>query len=100
MQMMSSRLARPRINTDLRCWKYPLPTPLAIGIGVLAMQSTRQQHPSKTALQIALVEDSHSFKMSGQGFVHTSRQYSHTVCTPFPFAYHDLVGMKVNVLYP
>ena len=41
MQVMASTFALLSVDVEARCWKDPLPRPLAVGIGILGAKSTR-----------------------------------------------------------
>jgi hypothetical protein len=77
----------------------PLPRPLAVGVGELAVQRVRQLHRASTLGEIVRVLHANLFEVPSKGLNQAQRQHGDPVLLALAVADADLTAIKVEVFY-
>ena len=78
---------------------YPLPTPLAIGVGILAGQCPGQWHAPQATRQIPVVLPTHHLQMLSEALVGPWLATRSRDLFPFPVAEKQFASREVDVLH-
>jgi hypothetical protein len=97
VQMVTMSDARLAVHVVGRSGKYPLPAPLAAGIGVLAGQRVRQWHLSQPDLQIGFVLLAHVPQVILEGLEECPRQHGDPILLTFALPAADFPTTEVQV---
>jgi hypothetical protein len=79
--------------------EYPLPTPLAIRVGVPAGQFPRQRRAAQSTSQIPIVLATNQLQMLPECWLDLRWQHGHTIFLSFPVAKKQFAAREIDVLH-
>src|SRR6266571_774538 len=98
MQMVAVPDAGPPVRVVRRSRKDVLPSPLAVGVAVLASERVGKRRPPKAAAKILTMPAAHSFEMIEQLPPAGGRQHRHAILASLAITDHDLQALEVDFL--
>jgi hypothetical protein len=99
VEVMAVDGAGARVVRAPGCRKHILPTPLPIGMGVLACQRMRQGHPPRAGGEGILVQPPHTLQMVAHARMERFRTPRQALLCPLPVAPAHLGQTAIDILH-
>ena len=100
VEMVAACSVGARVNGPMAGREDVLPSPILVGVRVLARQGVREIHLPITLLQIPLMDHLHAYKVILQGLNELLRERRDTVLISLAVAHREGLHLQIDVLDP